>query len=392
MADPVLERDLQQMADLEAAVGHGDREAERLLTMMTCKVASQMTKWQWVIHGDTLAFRKVIVRWLCNKGDFKLARRFALCGRGDVGFNEYAGENVKIVPMGCGCRFCPRCSRRFGRRFLSKVGAHLEKSAHGPIWHVVLTQRVQRSETLIEARERFGKAWKRFYPKLRKLGMSSALCTYHVTASLNGGWHYHCHLVVEWRVDIDTSTMAGELTKQWHWAKADSGDRQTEVFARLVCEAGGPIGVKSLAGQGELWSEAVDPVLAALQYVVRDVLQGVEKWVAKITNLEDASSFADALTSAKLHRLYGVWRTQISKKKTEEVSEEESKEGGTEKGGSSQKDSKAWSLIGRMDEVLWRAKQGETAARQCVQRLLIRFSNKGLVSKRLRKLARSFCV
>lgn len=391
MADPVLERDLQVMQDLEYAIERGEVEAERSLTAMICKLAATLTKWQWVIHGDTLDFRKVIVRWLCNKGDYTLARRFALCGRGDQGMHEFGGDGVRVKPMGCGCRFCPRCSRRFGARFLRKVGKHLEATPHGSIWHIVLTQRVQRSETLLEARERFARAWKRFYPKIRAMGMSSALCTYHVTASHDGGWHYHCHLVVEWQVAASLADLGERVTTGWHWAKQDSGDKQTEVFAREVCEPGEPFCREGFEGQGDLWSESSDRVVAALQYVVRDVLQGVEKWVAKIDNIEDASSFAEALTSAKLHRLYGVWRKQLAKAVADtEVSASGSEEG-KEKAAASGKASIVWITIGRMDEVLWLMKNGKSDAFRCVQSLLCRYSNKSLVSKRLRKLVSACC-
>jgi len=391
MADPVLERDIQVMDDLGYDVARGDKAAERQLTAMVCKLAGTMTKWQWVIHGETVEFRKVIVRWLCNKGEYVLARRFALCGRGDLGMIEYGGDAVKVVPMGCGCRFCPRCSRRFGARFLRKVGKHLEANSHGEIWHVVLTQRVQRSETLIEARERFGKAWKRFYPKLRAMGMASALCTYHVTASVTGGWHYHCHLVIEWVEGTKLEARGAELTGAWKKAKADSGDKQTEVFGRKVCEAGGPLTRAEIAGQGELWAESVDPVAVALQYVVRDVLQGVEKWVSKINNIEDASTFAEALSSAKLHRLYGAWRRKLPKPDGEQEAPSPAPTDGSKEKGGCGKEKIAWITIGRMDEVLWWARGGNEQAVQCVRMLLLRFSNKGMVSKRLKSLAPACC-
>lgn len=391
MADPVLERDLQMMTELGHAVERGDLAAERCLTAMVCKLGATMTKWQWVIHGETTEFRKVIVRWLCNKGDYTLARRFALCGRGDLGMTEFGGDGVRVKPMGCGCRFCPRCSRRFGARFLRKVGKHLEAGPHGSMWHVVLTQRVQRSETLIEARERFAKAWKRFYPKLRKRGMSSALCTYHVTASLNGGWHYHCHLLVEWVPECDTVELGKWATEAWQWAKQDSGDRQTEVFAREVCEPGPAFVREALGSQGELWNESRDPVVAAIQYVVRDVLQGVEKWVAKVDNIEDASTFAEALTSAKLHRLYGVWRKQLPKRIEEPEETASETNAGKQKTASTGKAVAVWIAVGRMDEVLWGVKSGDASKLEFTRRLVSKLSNKGMVSKRLRKVVNACC-
>ena len=390
MADPVLERDLQEMGDLESELELGVESARAKLTWMICHTAEKLTKWQWIIHGDTLDYRKVVVRWLCLQEKWNVAKRFAMCGRGDLGFNEFAGDGVKVVPMGCGCRFCPRCSRRCGRRFLSRVSKHLASREHGSLWHVVLTQRVQRSETLEEARDRFGKAWKRFYPRLRRSGMESALCTYHVTASLDGGWHYHCHLLVEWRVDVDACDIVDRVSDDWHWAKRDSGDSRMEVFSRQVVGAGPAIVEEAAEKQGEFWKESDDPVMAALQYVVRDVLQGVEKWVGKIKNLEDAGSFAEALGGSKLHRLYGAWRRQLPKVEAAAAADETGAVGDADRPNRVGKDAKAWTLIGTMDRVLWDAKQGVEAAFLCVRRLQLLYSNKGVVSKRLRLSVKSF--
>jgi hypothetical protein len=116
------------------------------------------------------------------------------------------------------------------------------------------------------------------------------------------------------------------------------------------------------------------------------VLQGVEKWVAKINNIEDASSFAEALTSAKLHRLYGEWRKQLPKSIGDAEASSASVEGGSESKGGCKAEKIAWTSLGRMDEVLWAAKQGTQAAVLFVATLLSRFSNKGMVSKRLKSL------
>src|SRR3972149_2488314 len=82
MADPVLERDIQEMLDLEALIAGGDERARRLHFFAVSQIAKEMTKWQWCIHGDTATYRQRGVRWLCREDRPKLARRFALWGRG----------------------------------------------------------------------------------------------------------------------------------------------------------------------------------------------------------------------------------------------------------------------------------------------------------------------
>jgi len=392
VADPVLERDLQSMDELEAQIANGSTFAACTLRALICEVAAKCTKWQWIIHGDTIEYRKTVVRWLCMEGKYKLARRFAMCGRGDAGFNEYAGPGMKVVPMGCGARFCPRCSRRFGRRFLSRVGKHLTSKAHGEIWHVVLTQRVDVEETLGEAKGRFEKSWKRFYPALRRMGMRSALCTYHVTRTAHGGWHYHCHVVVEWDEGVQGEAVASAVDLAWHRSMGASGEGSMAVFCRRVCEAGAALVGFQAGSQLEFWSEGPDAVEVALQYAVRDVLQGVEKWISGIGSVEDAGSFAEALTHAKLHRLYGEWRKELP---AEGGAESVGLVGDDAKVGAvkgKKKEQKAWELVGRMDEVLWRARGGDAAARTCVSRLIAKSSSRGAVASRLKAVARAIAI
>jgi len=170
----------------------------------------------------------------------------------------------------------------------------------------------------------------------------------------------------------------------------DSGDSKMDVFAREVCPAGPAFVKGETVGQGEFWAESPDPVMAALQYVVRDVLQGVEKWVERIKSPDDAGSFAEALGCAKLHRLYGEWRRQLKTVETAAAADGTVSVGGTDKKAGSKGDAQAWTLIGTMDACLWRARTGETTAGECVQRLLVMYSNRGMVSKRLRQLVKFF--
>lgn len=223
------------------------------------------------------------------------------------------------------------------------------------------------------------------------MGLRSALATYHVTWSMDGGWHYHCHMVVEWEANTEFEELGAWVSRDWEWAKMDSGEGKTDVFVREVVGPGPAFGEGEIEGQGELWKESRDPVLAALQYVVRDVLQGVEKWVGRITNVEDAGSFAEAVGGAKLHRLYGVWRKQLGKRGEAAAPVEGAGMAPAGSGKTSFKDGKAWTIVGRMDAVLWEARSGVAQAVECVRRLLSVYSNKGLVWKRLVRTVRG-CV
>lgn len=392
MADPVLEARIQQFKDLEAEAHHGDNGAAQTLFFALSEITSQQTKWQWIIHGDTVTYRKRCVRWLVQEKRYTQARRFALCGRGDVGFLADDEKGVKIQPRGCGARFCPRCSKRYGRKFLARVGKHLARGPHGELWHIVLTQRVWVDESLQEARDRFGRAWKKFYPTLRKAGMRSALATYHVTPSGVKGWHFHCHVLVELNKGIHGDEIYQTLDDGWFEAMQEGVSQRKELFMRHVSDAGDVLAGMEKEQQLEFWSESRDPVEKVLQYVLRDILQGVEGWIEKLQTDDQARDFAKALSSAKLHRLYGEWRKSFK-------DELDVEEGDVILGMDADKDKKkptasvtVWHALGGMDEVFWCARQGQAAAILLVRALLGRSNNKGVVGIRLSRLVKELAL
>jgi len=245
-------------------------------------------------------------------------------------------------------------------------------------------------ETLGETKARFEKAWKRFYGSFRRLGMRSALVTYHVTQGRHGGWHYHCHVVVEWKEGVVGEVVHREVDVAWHRAMGVNAEQSLSVFGRRVCAAGGALGTVVAGSQMDFWEEAPGAVEVALQYAVRDVLQGVEKWIEGTKTVEDAGAFAEALSHAKLHRVYGEWRKQVgpegSGEGTPEVAGEETI--GVKK--VAKKEQKVWIMVGRMDEVLWGARSGCKEARKCLCGLLGGSLNAGRVASRLRVVAKSF--
>lgn len=390
MADPILERDLQELKDLEVLSRAGDESAQQRLFFLCSDIVKRATKWQWIIHGDTLVYRQRCVRWLIRQQRFTQARRFAMCGRGDVALLGDTAGSVRIKPKGCGARFCPRCSRRYGRRFLSRVCGHLSSGPHGELWHIVFTQRVIPTETLLEARERFAKAWKRMYGVLRRMGMVSALATYHVTPSSVKGWHFHCHVVAELGDGVSGEACYKEWDDAWFSFLGDGESQRKPLFVRQVSTAGAALEGLKGERQMEFWNESVSQAEVLLQYVLRDILQGVEGWIAKMSTDEACEQFAGALAGAKLHRLYGVWRTKLvdeDKDDEADASGQETASGGVLDGA---KGVTLWHSVGTMDEVLWWARQLRAEGMEVVRRLCARSSNRGAVALRLLTLAREF--
>jgi len=384
---------------LEACVSRaegGDRGAGVEARWALESLCTRRTRWQWIIHGETENYRLGVVRYYCGKGKFVKAKRYATCGRGDTAYASETGAAVKVKPMCCGYRLCPRWSRRYGRVALRRVNGHLAGAPHGAIDHIVLTQKVIDGEPLPVTRERFEKKWKRVYRAIRGQGMRSALVTYHVKRTRGEGWHYHAHVVVEWGAGIDAEVACLFVNKVWSVAVTSAGELSHPVFYRHVCEPGEAITALKGDGQGEFWSESKDGVAQCLQYCVRDVLQGCENWVEGVDTEDLTAEFAGSVDGAKLHRLYGEWRHDVENTDGVEEEEEEPGAGGTateaekEKARKKEKDGGLWVKLGSMDSVLLQACSGVTAMCEFLESLALSFFNRSAVFRRLSAVRRTF--
>lgn len=382
MGVATLERDWQDLSEVVQRAQAGDASAGTSAMAACVQVCGRATSWQWAIHGDTREFRQGAVKYLCRKGEFGRALRFAMCGRGDILSTEVGGDGVKVSPRGCGCRFCPRCSRRSGHRFLRRIGQHLEARGHGEIWHFVLTQPVRGSEGVQDARARFEGAWKKWYVALRRVGMESALLTQHVKPRESYGWHFHGHCVVEFKAGVDAEAAGIRLEQVWQKACKEESGHEKALFRRLVCGAGAALNGGGLSEQGEFWAEAVDAVQRVLQYAIRDVVQGCEGWVERLSNDAEIAAFAGVIENAKLHRLFGVWRKVL---RAEAVDEETTESVPALKlcGAAGVGSDKVWHELGSMEAVWERAAGGDTLALGALKTLTSRYSNRGKLCQRL---------
>lgn len=389
MGVSVLERDWQDLSEIVARAEAGDVNAGTTAMLAVVQICGRATSWQWAIHGDTREFRQGAVKYLCRKGQFRRALRFAMCGRGDMVSKEVGGDGVKVSPRGCGCRFCPRCSRRSGHRFLRRIGGHLEAHGHGEIFHFVLTQPVRGAEEVGTARKRFGGAWKKWYSALRRAGMHSALLTQHVKPREGWGWHFHGHCIVEFKAGVDVEAAGERLEKVWQRACKEEGGHEKELFRRRVCGAGEALGAGGLGQQGEFWAEPVGAVQRVLQYAIRDVVQGCESWVEKLTDDRAICAFAGVIEDAKLHRLFGAWRKAVEQKSAEI----EAADGSTAlkiADGSGVGSDKVWHELGTMEKVWEEGRNGESWALAILEALILKYSNRGKVCQRLKTVVR--CV
>lgn len=390
MSSVELQRDLQEIDDLTGAIVRGTSDRVDVLSQRLELVCQKQSAWQWCIHGDTLAYRRMVTKWLVKKDKFVLAKRFALCGKGDMIAKHESSGMVRVRPMGCGASFCPRCSSRSGRKHLSRIVSHLSTSGHGSIYHVVLTHPAAKEETLGSARARFEKSWKLFYPTLRKCGLRSALATYHAKPSPRWGWHYHCHLVVEFDDGIDSDTLYSRLNERWQIVSTPNDvtlQKPKDLFMRLVVKPGPAlVGMKENT-QLDFWDEPTDQVEAALHYVIRDVLQGVSGWIEGLTSDAGVFEFCEMMAAAKRHRSYGAWRKKVPDDDTEAKDEAEDRAvsaAGSE--GPKVRKLSEWILGETVDKTIHSSKHGSA---QCISvlMLLIGHTNRSQgVLFRLRKL------
>ena len=388
MGFAVLERDSEQLSSLCASAQVGELAAQKTAFVWLLQIVGRPTSWQWVIHGDTREYRQGVVRFLCRQGEWTRAFRFAMCGRGDIACEEVGGDDVRVKARGCGCRFCPRCSRRSGQRFLRRISGHLETAPHGEIWHVVLTQRLRPGEPVQVAAERFGKAWKRWYGALRRAGMRSALLTQHVKPRPGVGWHYHGHCVVEFNPGVDGSAACAALETKWQRAVGTAEFWEKGLFRRLVCGPGPAMGKGGMGDQGEFWSEPEGAVQRCLQYTVRDVVQGCEGWVEHLRTVEDIEGFVQVIAGAKLHRLYGAWRKKSAEESVGDGSLSEDKAAAAPVGPNKGSD-KVWHEIGNISRVWETARSGDTVSLGYLERLNSRYRNHGKLYRRLARALQS---
>ena len=395
MFSVTLERDLQEIGELSARLERGTDVSAVALIQRLMLLIQKVSAWQWCIHGETLEFRKQVVKWLVSKKRYVLARRYALCGKGDQLCRHEKTGRAKVKPAGCGARFCPRCSRRAGRKHLSRVAGHLSSGPHGALWHVVLTQPGLREEGIGGARERFEQSWKRFYPTLRKCGLVAALATYHAKRSERWGWHYHCHLVMEFDETIDMDVAYERINAVWKRVTAlEEGELEyKDVFARMVAAAGPALEGMAKNTQLEFWDEPTDAVEKVLHYVLRDVLQGVESWVEGMGGESDCFEFCEFMGSAKRHRSYGTWRKKCAGGAAEDAdAREEAQEREAAPGAPKVMGVSEWIPVSSVDSALHELKSGSGVLALLVMQLLGCTNRSKGVLFRLRKVVKSLAA
>lgn len=339
------------------------------------RVVRNRTPWQFVIHGATDGYRQLVLEELLGRRQWRRAHRFAVCGLGDSASVEMRGEGVKLSYRFCGHRACPRCSKLAGRRALRGVLQRLGTVRHEALFHVVLTQRVEVGESLMAARARFDHKWRRLAKSRGALRAVGGLASMHM--KYNQGWHYHMHLIAEVG-GVDAGERVGKFVEAWRDAVRDECGVAEPMFVRRVADAGEPFDFEGDEGQQEVWREASGAVARLFQYALREVVQGVERWVERVEGVRQVREFLEGMEGAQLHRAYGAWRLPVEKEESGEVVEDQVAKGKTGGG--------EWVSLGTMDQVITDARRGVTECVRVLEYFFAKQNGRSLLLKRLTRV------
>jgi hypothetical protein len=264
--------------------------------------------WQRVLHGGSEVVRAEVAKVLLDAKGEKGAYRYACCGLADQVSRR--GDEVFVSPRGCGHKLCPRCGRRRGGRYARRIMGWLAQKEHGDLWSVVLTQQVVAGEDLAAARSRMAGRQRRYMRWLDGVGLIGAMtCAHVVWSGRAGGWHYHVHVMVELPVGVMNKE---RLLQKWV-DLAEGGKCHTDEHqARLIVSAGGPIlELAEDSGDTDFWHESKGPVARAVQYPLRDLVQGVSAWRLGGDEVQLRRCAFELVTQAcgwKMFRAWGRWR------------------------------------------------------------------------------------
>lgn len=337
------------------------------------RIAEYPSRWQEVIHGESLGFRVAVLEELAESWGGKRAKRYALCGRGDrVGKNGEGGVSVR--PFGCGEALCPRCSRRRGVRVLRALDFRFREQGHGALYHLVLTQRVY-EEPLERTKVRMERQWKRAQRRLKGLGPVGMLCVIHCTWSRHGGFHYHLHVIAEFDKDVDLSCFA----EGW-------GDQEVGQQAAFFKRVSNPMTAEQCGAPQDL-IHGVDAVGSGIGYVVGEIVKGVGRFGTDGCPQGRLKEVVAAVTGLKRQRLYGDWRGCVGKceQALKEARAVEEKEGKPK----SEEPTVDWDYDSMtVDEAWSEAQQGEDFARDLMRGLIERYPGASFLCEQVR----GFCM
>lgn len=342
-----------------------------------------------MIHGEGCAVRPMIYEIIKRHSLPTVARRYALCGLGDKLMAK--DGDVHVAARGCGNRFCPRCSARFGKPAALRTMRWLAREAHGDIWMMTLTQPVVTGESMLAARARMMKKEKQYDRQLQRMGILSCISTTHIVWSIrHKGWHWHVHKLIESPAGLFADN---DLVRIWMRYEPTCTANNSAEASRLVCPAGPAIAaLESDDGDLFFWREAADPVAVALQYPIRDMCQGFSAYRFGGDPDEQRAALEECVRDLKhvrMRKVFGRW----SKKPppAPELPGEKEDEGAKAEEAGGVAAAPCGTHLGTVCAVFNAARRGEVWARIAMKRLESSCRNKNDFAARLTAFCRAAC-
>lgn len=334
-----------------------------------------------MLHGGACTLRGEVIRVILAEKGPKAAYRYACCGLADQLVRS--GSDVHVSPRGCGHKLCPRCGRRRGGKYARRIIQWLARVDHGDMWSMCLTQRIDASEDLAAVRARMAPKQRAFMRWATGQGMSAGMTAVHCTWSpRSNGWHYHVHVLAEFAA----GTMSKDrLLDKWQAIDPNARVDREGDQARLVCAAGAKIAeLEQDSGDADFWHESPAELAKAVQYPLRDLVQGITAWRLG----GDAEQLRECATQLvrqaagwKMFRAWGRWR----KAAPELEAQADAKEGTEEAAAASPAKPEPLGMVGRM----WRAaRMGDASAKEAFRALERSARNASDFSQRLVKYCR----
>jgi hypothetical protein len=219
---------------------------------------------------------------------------------------------------------------------------------------------------------------------LDRRGLVGAMTAVHITRNdVSQSWHYHTHIIVE----LPAGTMTKrEMLEKWKEIAPDSRVDFEEHQCRLAVTAGPKI--EELAkdsGDADFWSEVPSQAAKAVQYPLRDLVQGVTAWRLGGDESQLRAVADELLRSAtgwKLFRAWGRWRKNCPAAVA--AAKGEAKEGEEGKGTPGSP-----TPLGTVLRVWRAARKGDEGARDALRRLERSCRNVSDFARRLVKFCRA---
>ena len=181
--------------------------------------------------------KKKVADLLARIGENELSDRMKLCSESFAALT--CGKHLiqRIPNYSCNSRYCPFCavkrSRQVRKKYLPKMQEFMRSGFRMTPVHLVLTQKHQAGETLIDSRKRLMASFKKLYRgSFFQSFFAGGLWAFETTIGTDGLWHAHLHILAFRRRFFDISILRTE------WKRVSKGSENLRLDRITDLESG----------------------------------------------------------------------------------------------------------------------------------------------------------